>query len=557
WGDGALRWVRPLHSILCVFDGAPLAFSVDGVPAGGATRGHRVHGGDAFEPRSFAEYEQELRARRVILQADERRALIQERARALCAEAGLELIEDDALLNEVAGLAEWPVPLLGRMDEKFLSLPAEVLTTAMRMHQKYFSVRDPKTGGLAPRFVVVANLEAEDGGAAIVAGNERVLTARLSDARFLWDQDRKEKLEARVGALRGITFFEGLGTIGDKAQRISELAAVVSEAMGQTREVSALAREAGRLAKADLVTEMVGEFPELQGVMGRYYALADGQPDGVADAIRDHYKPTGQDDAPPSAATSVAVALADKIDTLVGFWIIGKKPTGSKDPFALRRAALGVIQIVVANEIALSLTDLFRGSAFGFAEGQDGALGAGPDDFTPDLLAFFHDRLRVYLRDRGVAHDVIDAAFAVPGQDDIYAMVRRVEAVQAFIATADGVDLLAAYKRADNILKAEEKRDGTVFATDDLHALELTAPAERTLREAVVSLEDAVAARLETGDFTGALKALAGLRPPLDAFFEAVVVNDDAAEVRRARLMLLSAARGACDAVAALSKLEG
>jgi len=559
WGAGRLRWVRPLHSILCVFDGAVVSFEVEGVSSGGETRGHRVHGPEAISVRTFAEYEHALAEARVVVRAGERRTRILEGARALCAAEGLELVEDRGLLDEVAGLVEWPVPLLGAMDPKFLDLPGEVLTSAMRTHQKYFAVRDPKTGALAPRFVVVANLEADDGGAAIRAGNERVLTARLSDARFLWDQDRKATLEDRLPALDKITFFEGLGSVGDKARRVAALARELAPVVGAEPD---LAERAGLLAKADLVTEMVGEFPELQGVMGRYYALEAGEPAEVADALRDHYKPAGQDDEVPTAPVSVAVGLADKIDTLTAFWAIGRRPTGSKDPFALRRAALGVLRISLGLKGDIHFRPVLErhleGELLGLAgpPAEDAYL-ANNAEIVDDLEIFLQERLRVLLREQGGRHDIIDAAFETLRSDvTLKQTAGRVEALQAFLETEDGANLLAAYKRAGNILKAEEKKDGARYdgaAEADL----LAEPAEQALHAALADAAGVARAAAVHEDFAAAMGALARLRAPLDRFFDEVTVVAEDDKVRRNRLMLLSEVRAACGAIADFSQIQG
>ncbi|MEX1148040.1 MAG: glycine--tRNA ligase subunit beta, partial [Sphingomonadales bacterium] len=401
WGDGSLHWVRPLQRIVCVFDGAPVAAEIDGLTAGNVTTGHRFLGADAFEVANFADYTAKLEAAKVILDRGERARRIHDGALKLAESEGLELIEDKALLDEVTGLVEWPVPLIGRFDDGFLEVPEEVLTATMRGNQKYFALRNPqkgeKTGKLAPRFIVVANMETADGGKAIVGGNERVLAARLSDARFFWDQDRKVALDARLPALDGIIFHEKLGSVGDKVRRITALAGHIAPMVGADPNK---ARRAAQLSKADLVTGMVGEFPEVQGVMGRYYAVLEGEDRHVADAIADHYKPLGPGDQCPTAPVSVAVALADKIDTLTGFFGIDEKPTGSRDPYALRRAALGVIRLIVDNGLRIRLSDLITSSG-------------------ADLLDFFADRLKVQQREKGVRHDLIDAVFSLGGEDDL------------------------------------------------------------------------------------------------------------------------------------------
>ncbi len=538
WADGDLRWVRPLRRILCVFDGEVVPFEIDGVASGDLTEGHRTMSEGTVQARSFEAYAERLQAAHVMLDAAAREELIAAEARTLCEAQGLELVQDKGLLREVAGLAEWPRPMIGSFDEKFLELPDEVLTASMRGHQKYFSVRDPKTGGLANRFVCVANIDAPDGGMAMRAGYERVLTARLSDGRYLYDQDLKRPLADRIADLDGMTFFEGLGTTGDKARRIAALAREIAPLVGADPDAAA---RAGELAKADLVTGMVYEFPELQGLIGRYYYLAQcgsaasEEDRAIADAIRDHYKPAGQDDDAPVAPISVALALADKFDTLTAFWSIDKRPTGSSDPFALRRAALGVIRIVLENCVRISLPD------------------AG------DLLGFFHDRLKVYLKDQGRRHDQIDAVLHdAEGSplEDIVLIVSKLEALEAFLKTDDGANLAAAYKRTGNILKAEAKK-GDLPAAADVREDLLAERAEKalfaTLEKAETNAREAVAAE----EFERAMAALASLRTPLDAFFEDVTVNADEPALRTNRLAILQRFIAATARVADLSKLEG
>ncbi len=546
WGDGALRWVRPLHGVLCAFDGEVVAFDVDGVQSSDKTYGHRFMAPEEIQARNFDAYEAALRKAHVVLNGEERRHTIAGEARILCEAQGYELVEDGALLGEVAGLAEWPVVMIGSFDEKFLTLPDEVLTASMRGHQKYFSVRDPKTGRLANRFVFVANIEAPDGGEAMRAGYERVLTARLSDAWYLYHQDLKTPLADRLKDLDRITFFEGLGAVGDKARRVARLAMEIAP------EVGADAKTAGRaalLAKADLVTGMVYEFPELQGVMGRYYAATQGEADDVADAIRDHYKPAGQDDEAPSAPVSVAVALADKLDTLTAFWAIDEKPTGSKDPFALRRAALGVIAIILARNPRFSLSALFKP-----IETPDGASLKAD---SADLMAFFHDRLKVYLKDDGFRHDQIEAASAdATGAplDDLVLLVKKLRALSDFLKTDDGENLAAAYKRAVNILKAEEKKGAVAPGVDPALLCER---AEKILFGSIEDAESQTSRAIGGEDFSAAMTALSGLRAPIDVFFETVTVNDDDPKRRANRLALLARFRQAASAVADFSKLEG
>jgi glycyl-tRNA synthetase beta chain len=530
WGRGTLRWVRPLKRIVCLFDGAVVPLSIDGIASGDVTEGHRFMGkAQPFRVKDFDTYRDGLAAHFVVLDVEERKARILDAARTLCFARNLELVEDEGLLNEVAGLAEWPTPVLGDMDPDFLDLPPEVIRTSMRTHQKYFAVRDPATGGLAPHFITVANIQAADGGAAIAAGNAKVLSARLSDARFFWDEDRKLRLEDRLEKLKGVTFHAKLGAMSDRVARITELARGLAPRVGADPDAAA---QAARLAKADLVTGMVGEFPELQGLMGGYYAQAEGLPAEVAAAIRDHYKPQGPSDALPAGPVGAALALADKLDSLTGFFGIDEKPTGSRDPYALRRSALGVIRIVLERGIRLPLREL-----------------AGDD-----LVAFFADRLKVLLRDQGKRHDLVDAVFAL-GDDDLVRIVARVEALDGFLTTEDGTNLLAGYKRATNILKAEEKKgampSGPAIAMDGAPA------AERDLVAALAGVEPAVAKALADEDYVTAMQALAGLRGPVDAFFEQVLVNADDPAERDNRLRLLSQVRDAMGRVADFSQVTG
>ncbi|NQY95601.1 MAG: glycine--tRNA ligase subunit beta [Henriciella sp.] len=546
-GRGELRWVRPLQRIVCLYDGIVVPFEVDGIVSGDETEGHRVHGRGPFKVTGSEDYIQKLSGEgHVLLTRDARREKIEADAKAICEAAGLELVEDKGLLEEVVGLAEWPVVILGEMDPAFLELPPEVIQLSMRTHQKYFAVRDPKTGNLAPNFVVVANIDAADGGKAIAAGNRKVLSARLEDGRFFWENDKKIGLEAMAPKLAKIDFKKELGTIADKVERVAALARELAPKVGADPD---MAERAARLAKADLVSEMVYEFPELQGVMGRYYAIEAGEDPRVADAVRDHYKPQGPSDAVPTEPVSIAVALADKIDTLVGFWAIDEKPTGSKDPFALRRAALGVVRIVLENEIRLPI----RSNA------QLGNFEVG-DAFADvnELAAFFADRLKQYLRDQGQRHDLIDAVFAL-GEDDLVRIVKRVEALADFLGSEDGANLLAGYKRAANILRAEEKKDKRSFE-GDVDAAKLDAKAEKALHAAVVKASDAATKALEKEDFAAAMSALASLRAPVDAFFDgpdSVMVNADDAAIRENRLNLLNMMRQAIGTVADFSKIEG
>ncbi|MEM8771556.1 MAG: glycine--tRNA ligase subunit beta [Pseudomonadota bacterium] len=598
WGDGDLKWVRPLHRILCAFNGEVVPFAVEGIEAADVTEGHRFMAPAPIQTRSFEDYAAKLRAAKVILDSEERREMIAADAATLCKAQGLELVKDKGLLNEVAGLAEWPVVLMGGFDEKFLTLPDEVLTASMRGHQKYFSVRNPETGRLANKFVCVANIEAPDGGAAMRTGYERVLTARLSDGWYLYNQDLKTKLEDRIADLDRITFFEGLSSVGDKARRVSALAKEIAPAVGAD---PALAERAGLLAKADLVTQMVYEFPELQGVMGRYYYLAENgvspssfeaaagaaapqdedreykkepHPEApakraskdeeikeIADALRDHYKPAGQDDDVPTAPVSVAVALADKIDTLTAFWAIDKKPTGSSDPFALRRAALGVISIILMNGVRTHIA-VFPRWIFSICQSvQPKNLFVTDDE---DLIEFFHDRLKVYLRDSsheggGHRHDHIDAVLTDADgnlQDDLVLIVAKLKALEAFLKTDDGANLVAAYKRAANILKAEEKKGALPDDLSvDVRALELAE--EKALADVLEKAEEKASKALADEDFEAAMAALAELRAPLDAFFDNVTVNADNEKSRANRLALLRQLTNAVGRVADFSKLEG
>jgi glycyl-tRNA synthetase beta chain len=564
WGAGELKWVRPIHSILCAFDNEIVPFAVDGLRSGDMTRGHRRMGGGEIRARNFAAYHAGLKSAKVILDLDERKALIAAEAKTLCAAQGLELIEDAGLLGEVAGLAEWPVVMIGSFDPKFLQLPDEVLSATMRGHQKYFSVGDPKTGRLAAKFVFVANLDAPDGGAAMRPGYERVLTARLSDAWYLYHQDLKVPLAARVQDLDRVTFFEGLGTVGDKARRVAELSKEIAPRVGADPQ---LAEEAARLAKADLVSAMVYEFPELQGIMGRYYARAQGVDAEIADAIRDHYRPKGAEDDVPAAPVSVAVALADRIDTLASFYLIDRKPTGSTDPFALRRSALGVISLLQSTRARLSLARLAELNL-------TGRMDAAPADRTLpraifELITFVADRLKVSLRERGYAHDRIDAVLGRPDvdleynivatqpEDDLVLIVMKLEALNAFLKSDDGANLAAAYKRAANILKAEEKADGRAADPRSVAEGKLALAEEKALFAALTSAEEKAGAAVAAEKFAVAMSALSALRAPLDAFFAKVTVNATDAALRANRLALLARFRAAAATVADFSKLEG
>ena len=576
WGEkgAVLRWIRPLRRVLCLFGGESISISeklvaIDStlqLPPDNNTVGHRFLSPEPFKVRDFADYEAKLREVYVMLDADERRKAIAGQAEKLAKKEKLAVMPDDALLAEVAGLVEWPVALMGRIDEAFMDLPEEVLSTAMRHHQKYFSVVDAK-GKLAPRFIVVANTEATDGGKAIIAGNERVLRARLADARYFWDQDRKRSLESRVADLSGMVFQEKLGSVADKAERMAALARVLAEHTGADAD---LAERAGRLAKADLTTEMVVEFPVLQGVMGRYYALADGDPAEVAEAIADHYAPQGPADRCPSAPVSVAVALADKIDSLVGFWAIDEKPTGSKDPYALRRAALGVIRLIVDNGHRLPLRTVFLQAC------SDSGFRADTTKYgwiVAELLDFFAERLKVQFRDRGVRHDLISAVFAqrqtdfvrelesstdapIPGEVDLIRVLARVDALSKFLDTKDGADLLVAYRRAANIVRDEEKKDGEIYQPA-VYQSGLAEGREFELWSELERVRDDIEPTLEREEFEKAMKILSRLRGPVDKFFEEVRVNVEAATLRENRLCLLSYIVWVMDLVADFSKIEG
>ncbi|MFG1248226.1 glycine--tRNA ligase subunit beta [Xanthobacter flavus] len=670
WGSGTLRWVRPLHSIVATFgaegdEPEVVHFSVDGIEASNVTRGHRFMAPEPFTVKRLDDWMAKLEAAKVVADRDRRKEIILNDAKDLALAAGLELVEDEGLLDEVCGLVEWPVVLMGSFEVRFLDIPDEVIRATIRANQKCFVLKDPKTGRLANRFILISNLVASDGGAAIVAGNERVIRARLSDAKFFWDTDRLNGLASRMPKFQSITFHEKLGSQAERIERIVRLAKELAPKVGAP---VALAEEAALVAKADLLTEVVGEFPELQGLMGRYYAQGENLPAEVAAACEEHYKPQGPNDRVPTAPVSVAVALADKIDTLVGFWAIDEKPTGSKDPYALRRAALGVIRIVLENGLRVSLVDAFRIAAFSFIGlgfrpkekagdisqyrslygakfvGEDVFVGAWshapykyyinfdgivenyaksiyaievdeyeaedePDNdkiqlawddlrgrlreldraadnievggigfggfskavdgeliskmvegvvhsIGKDLLAFFADRLKVYLRDRGARHDLVDAVFALEGQDDLLLVVRRVEALAAFLATEDGKNLLAGYRRAVNILRIEEKKDGRAFAGPTVAAL-LKEPAEEHLAAAIDDVKARVSKAVAAEDFEAAMTALSDLRQPVDAFFDAVTVNDADPALRENRLKLLDEIRAATRGIADFDRIEG
>ncbi len=603
WGAGALRWVRPLHSILCIMvreDGATVVpLDVDGITSGDTTRGHRFMGPDAFTVTSFEDYQTKLKRASVVLDPAERAETIWHDATNMAFAQGLEVVEDRGLLAEVAGLVEWPVVLMGNIDDQFLELPPEVLQTSMKEHQKFFSVRDPKSGKIV-KFVTVANRETTDNGATILAGNQKVLAARLSDAKFFWENDiravAREGMQAMAAPLANVTFHNKLGS---QAARIDRIAALARDFAPIVVADADQAELAARVAKADLSSEMVYEFPELQGIMGRYYALRADLPAAVADACRDHYSPLGPSDDVPTDPVSVAVALADKLDTLTGFWAIDEKPTGSKDPYALRRAALGVVRLVLTNDVRLSLSQfielqqvrlsVLNSSAsdelaaqllaeFASEIAQHGVFGTAlrtiqdrldsdiDEDMTglgdkvetasADLLSFFHDRLKVFLRDEGVRHDVIDACLAMDGADDITLLVTRARALQATLDTEDGANLIQGFKRANNILTQAETNDGVEYSFGpDIKFAETDE--EKALFAALDTAEAAIKPAMQDEDFAAAMSAMATLRGPVDAFFEAVQVNADNDIVRRNRLNLLGRIRVICLQVADLTKIDG
>ncbi|MCA3508965.1 MAG: glycine--tRNA ligase subunit beta [Rhodobacter sp.] len=604
WGSGSLRWVRPLQSILCLLrdeGGAEVVpLEVDGIAAGDTTAGHRFMAPARFAVSSFDDYRARLRRAFVVLDPAEREAQIWHDAATAAFAQGLEVVPDPALLAEVAGLVEWPVVLMGSISADFLGLPPEVLQTSMKEHQKFFSVRSPGTGRIE-KFVTVANRETADHGATILAGNQKVLAARLSDAKFFWENDLRVVhdvgLEGTAAGLANVTFHNRLGSQADRVARIEALARDIAPLVGASPD---LAAEAARVAKADLQSAMVGEFPELQGTMGGYYARAAGLPEAVAAACKAHYSPLGPSDEVPTDPVSVAVALADKIDTLTGFWAIDEKPTGSKDPFALRRAALGVIRLVLGNGVSMSLHDLFRAligrqigatrgratkvaaeavydvlSSVGLSELADDAAKNvvgnqkpkldAPEtrallktiiERTSDLLSFLHDRLKVYLRDQGIRHDVIDACLAMPGNDDLTLLVKRAEALSAVLKTEDGANLLAGFRRANNILTQAEDKDGVEYSYGADPKFAETG-AERALFAALDQAEAAITPALQSEDFAAAMAAMAALRAPIDAFFTDVQVNSNNPVLRRNRLNLLHRIRSVCGQVADLARIEG
>ena len=553
WGAETHRWVRPVENILCLFDGVVVeSISFNGVLAGNLTNGHRFLSPAPAEVTCFADYRNKLAAAFVMLDRAERSATIAVSLQKLAEGAGLTVNDDPALLDEVSGLIEWPVCLLGTIDAEFMDLPSEALTSSMRTHQKYFALSN-SDGSLAPRFGFVANMTVRDGGAAIVAGNERVLRARLADAKFFWDKDRRMRLAERAPALGEITFHAKLGTVAEKVQRVMALAADLTDNIFDAERDAA--RRAALLCKSDLVTGMVSEFPDLQGVMGRYYALHDGESAAVADAIADHYSPLGPNDQCPTSPVSVAVALADKIDTLTGFWLIDEKPTGSKDPYAIRRAALGVIRLILENSVRLNLLKIFA-VAIRLYNDKGVVEEAEPDAVMADLLGFFADRLKVYLRETGVRHDLISAVFALGGEDDLVRLMARVKALGGFLSNEDGENLLVAYRRAANIVRIESKKDKSEFGGSVSVDL-LAKGEERALFENFVKVRSDAEEAIEDERFDSAMEAMAKLRQPVDAFFEKVTVNVDDMDLRVNRLRLLSQFGTTLNQIADFSLIEG
>ena len=545
WGNGRFNWVRPLHSVVATFgpeteEPEIVRFEIDGIASGDETRGHRFMAPAPFKVRRFEDYVAKLEQAKVVLDPARRADTTLADAKNLAFAQGFELVEDEGLLAEVTGLVEWPVTLMGSFDKSFLSIPDEVIRVTIRNNQKCFVLRDPQTAKLVNKFIVVANEEAADGGKAIIAGNERVIRARLSDAKFFYEIDLKTRLEDRLPKFEQIIFHEKLGTQAQRIARITSLAGQLAPIVDADR---VKAERAAQLCKTDLQTEVVGEFPELQGLMGRYYAEAQDEDEAVAHAIEDHYKPKGPDDLVPSDPVSIAVALADKLDTLVGFWTIDEKPTGSKDAYALRRAALGVIRMVIDNKLRLPLTDVFQKAVKNISTGSD-------------LLSFFADRLKVQLREQGARHDLVDAVFSLEGQDDLLMIVRRVEALGKFLDSDDGKNLLAGYKRATNIIRIEEKKDNREY-TGAPDAKRYQLPEEKALAEAIGVAKKEASAAVAKEDFEPAMRAMARLRPRVDAFFDKVTVNVDDKALRENRLRLLNEIREATRAVADFSKIEG
>jgi glycyl-tRNA synthetase beta chain len=565
WGErsarpGALQWVRPLHSIIATFgmeteEPEVVKFELPGVEIGQTTFGHRFMAPAAISVRRFEDYETKLAAAKVVLDPARRKDIILADAKQLAFAQGFELVEDQVLLDEVAGLVEWPVVLMGSFDKEFLSIPGEVIRATIRNNQKCFVVSDPKTGKLTNKFILTANIEASDGGKAIVAGNERVIRARLSDAKFFYETDLKTKLEDRLPKFESIVFHADLKDKGTQAERIKRIESLAEELARRLKAPTALVSRASLLCKMDLLTEVVGEFPELQGVMGKYYAQEQKEDARVALACEEHYKPVGPTDRVPNDLVSVAVALADKIDTLVSFWAIDQKPTGSKDPYALRRAALGVIRIILENDLRLPLVPVFRYAI------DNGLLATGSfvvfdgDRLPNNLLAFFADRLKGQLREQGARHDLVDAVFALGGQDDLLMVVRRIEALGKFLDTDDGKNLLAGTKRAANILRIEEKKDSKAYDGAPNAAL-YSLDEEKALAKAIDQVRVEANAAVASEDFAGAMSVMAKLRPAVDAFFDKVKVNDDDPKVRENRLKLLNEIRAATRAVADFSKIQ-
>ena len=548
WAGNTERWVRPIHSLICIFDGNVIPVSYGSCTADRKTSAHRFLTNALVEVADFADYKKTLETGYVLIDPKDRRSKILGEIEILATKEELTLLEDQALLDEVVGLVEWPIALMGHMDEAFLEIPQEVLTTTMRKNQKYFALIAPD-GTLAPRFIMIVNKETPDQGASIIAGNERVLRSRLADAKFFWDQDRQSSLESRLNRLEAITFHAKLGTLAEKVARVGKLAIPLADVVGANKQ---LVGRAAQLAKADLVTAMVGEFPEVQGVMGRYYALNDDEAKEVAQAIEEHYAPAGPSDFCPMAPVSVTLALADKIDTLVGFWAIDEKPTGSKDPYALRRAALGIIRLVVENSHRLNLMDAFSHAwkIAGYRGNQQSAL--------EGLLQFFYDRLRVYLRGKGVRHDLISSVFSNGIEDDLVRFLTRVDVLETFLKTDDGVNLLAAYKRAVNILRIEEKKDKKTYDySEGLDHKLLTEKNEISLAKTLIEILPTVKSALAVENYSGAMGSLASTRDLIDSFFNTVTVNCDDPLVRKNRLMILSLIRASFDQIADFSEIEG
>ncbi|MCY3997032.1 MAG: glycine--tRNA ligase subunit beta [Rhodobacter sp.] len=553
WGTGNLRWVRPLHSIVCILTDEAgsrvVPVRIDELTAGDTTEGHRFMGSGGFSVRSFEEYETRLKRGRVILRAGERADRIWTEARNLAFAHGMEVVEDRGLLAEVAGLVEWPVVLMGEIGAEFLTLPSEVLQTSMREHQKFFSVRNAASGRIE-RFLTVANIEAPDQGEAILSGNRKVLAARLSDAKFFWENDRRTV--ERVGMtgmaepLATVTFH---GRLGSMAARVGRIAALAREIAPFVSADPDMVDEAARIAKADLSSDMVREFPELQGIMGNYYARMAGHGDDAALACEEHHLPKGPSDKVPIRPVSVAVGLADRIDMLTGFWAIDEKPTGSRDSFGLRRAALGVIRLILVGDLRIPLGDVFRKAASNL-----GAVASTPD--LEDLMSFLHDRLKVHLRDRGIRNDIIDSCLAMPGNDDLAVLARRAEALNAFIGSDNGANLLQGFRRANNILVQAESRDGRDYRSSPDPALAVDGT-EHALFQALEAANPAIDNAMETEDFGTAMLHMASLRPPIDAFFETVQIDTDDAVLRSNRLRMLHRIRRICLSVADLTRIEG